>query len=195
MRNKRWALRMTDLDSAEARERRRLLAQDVLQELEAGTMQATQDSYATFWADGTRLTIWAGSTTSEKLARVNGYECEVCACGSLAVAAVRKGLVTGLDGVVGALDVFFSVPQLTAIEAVFMGDDWDWDSLLHGDHAAPVGLRELCRPWWDKFNLVDDYADYLEGDETGPDVEGALRAIMENIIKNGGDFNIEDVPT
>lgn len=186
-----------DLYSAVAKNKRTELARDVLHELEARTFSASQHVYVGFIAEKGRVSLGFYGIDSEELAAVNGYPCDVCACGSLAVAAVRKGLVTGEAGVSAAVREFFPDEQIALIEAVFMGRGWDPEGML-----APMakyhieGHQDVLERWWDRFNLRDPDDDE-DGEGTDPSTEEltvTLRAIMLNIIENGGDFKLEDVP-
>jgi hypothetical protein len=179
----------------ELRKTRVAIAEEVLLGIEAGTFTPRAHAYIRVSLPGVPAKSWVGCVTTP-IKEVNGYPCEVCGIGSLAAAIVRKGLAGEEDTLLKALSKFFVHNTLFELEAVFMGRGFD--SFLVDRQASNSGFE----PWWDKHNVPDD--DDLGPYESDPGypewrehqdkvLSGVLRAMMENIVRNNGEFVLEDL--
>ena len=172
------------------REERVQIAQEVLAELENKTITATQRVYLEWSVPEDRYTYLPGNQRSDYSA-LNGHECRACACGALAVAAFRKGLVTGKEGILGALEKYFPSEQILDIEGVFMGRYFR-NFIAGVERLEGRTDYETFKSWWEAFGVVD--AGEVEGPKERETARRTLVAVMENIIRNKGDFVLADVP-
>lgn len=153
-------------NTATRMEQRVMIAQDVIEQLDAKEFLARRGEYY--------YPVSTDSYSKEKVA------CSVCAIGALAV-SVLDGEVNNLradytyqtgQNLGTALSDYFDVYELRVIEAAFEGtpvrSEYDQDNGFHGDYLGS----------------------FLYGNATEN-----LRNIMENIVNNGGNFVKEQMYT
>lgn len=154
------------------------IAKDVLAQVKADRLTPREQSYLIF--RGALPVDSHGYISNEDVDvrdTLKGAKCQVCALGALFVAAVdrfnecqlpacRLSVGNRLD-LTDYLAKAFSATQMDAIEAAFEGQ-----SYAHGDRDRVYNSR-----------FVDAYDDSTE----------RLRAIMRNIVRNGGTFRPSEV--
>lgn len=167
---------MMDLSAMEPAAARMLVAQDALDLLEAGAIQARSGSYI-----NVELPYdLDGSTPVHLLAETWLGQCPVCALGAVLVATVRRfddlvikhlanyNTLKGGCGrqLVGYLSKFFSGEQLDLIEVAFEGSS----------NMMRTGISD------------EEEASALDFRSALDDDRAALVKILENVITNGGTF-------
>lgn len=167
-------------------EKRVAIAKDVIKQLELKKLVATPGTYFSI-SQRVAEKLKPTAQLQKELKKIP--KCEVCALGACFVSAVRKfndltvqevelgkyndelGLYTssdlGRDGTTDKLNEFFEPEQLNRIEQAFEG----WDrSVYHNDEYGTVAF----------------YAKY-------PNATRRMKAIMQNIIRNKGEFIPKDL--
>lgn len=165
------------------------LAQDVLDQLAGGVIQATLGEYVGLDQNVTML--WKLSTVNSsydlrELVTVS-TECRVCAKGALFVAKVSRFNAISTSQVPGpthwrsmaAYLSEFPRDQLDLMEFAFEGR-------ITGDPDVDGEMLHVAQKWRrDVLNRFDSHADQLDEGVIGPVL---LRAIMQNVVDNGGEF-------
>jgi len=143
------------------------LAKEVLSQFDLGKIQATKQVYC--------------------ILSTNGYSCDVCADGALAVACcgVEKMQEANANMVVECLRPYFSLTQLALIEAAFEQTDIRYATV---DYNVPIKEKlkvaaKKYKPVWRSYTGNGKYeAKWVAAREE------RLQKIMRNIIRNKGTF-------
>lgn len=148
------------------------LAQDILDQLEVGSLRAVAGRY-----EGSGIADYAAGHPDEQLQpKLLKTNCAVCAVGALVVAKCRRyNALTGRDyyesDLHELLQDVFSFKQAHLIEVAFEGTVYSWNSYFTG---------------WDT-PAQDFRSEY-------PDDTHRLQQICLNIIHNNGVFDPENHP-
>lgn len=154
---------------AEMAQQRIAIAQDVLKWLAQGTIVASTGIYIESECDADKF---IGYDNAQKHIKQLVENCQVCAKGALFAGMVHRynGVTIeqffDYDGGKSKLDEFFERNQLSMIEAAFEG--WAYINRDGGED-------ELSDRVWEFYEKYED-------------AEDRMQAIMNNIIKNQGEF-------
>jgi len=160
------------------KEERVALAKDVLKQLDEKKLIAIHGTYVDVFynASGTQV-------------------CAVCGLGSLVVACCGVSKEKGMGGqeVFECLKDVFEPEQVMLIEAAFEADS---SPPIRGEYRSAKVYEDILNNAELSMELAaaSDMFPTEYNEETGEnksDPEEALMGIMENIIRNGGDFVVE----
>ena len=173
--------------------RRIIIAKDVIKWLNTGRLVASHVYMGLSRRSARQLRMYSdpgieadSSLRDEKT--VNGFTCVACGIGSLLACAVERGAVDklGLMELRGAKSIWeklaklWNIDQLARIEAAYEGGSSYVSGGTPSEPRSKLDFEvwEQCCLW--RCTIVND--------------EERMRAIMANIIANGGDFKPEMLP-
>lgn len=158
------------------------IAKDVIAWLKSGKARAEK---------GTYLRVFGPDREIHNAPVVNGFTCKVCALGGLFATAAERGCFKLTDDDAGArggqsmqakLEPFFDKTQLALIECAFERSRHFYSKFAAD--GTEIVSPEKERAEWFGVAIVDSCTSCSNSERDGR----VLRAIMQNIIDNGGEF-------
>lgn len=161
-------LKKQKFDRLPAKEQRVAIAKDVIARLDAGKFKTLRGSFSLITKDGKDFSTWGKDRELSAKTVLQHNECQVCAKGSLVMSWVAQFNNKTIGQV-------YNRPIIPEIAAIFPQDMRD------AMEGAFEGMVKIIAQDWPKSSIVLH----------APKKVWSLRKVMNNVIRNGGEFHYQ----